>query len=157
MSFLDLNPTDPGKRCLPITGFNECERPEDNECSEHARCIDLEHLYKCECNAGFSDAAPKGAVPGSVCVLDYCSDVSFCPKNSTCVNGEEAAECECNHGFVDIRHSENRVNLGMNMEHFCLNIRDVDECALGLTNCSGVAICHNKPIGYECTCVCFDN
>lgn len=49
---LDLNPLDSGRRCLPVKGFNECERDEDNECSEHSRCIDLEHLYRCECNAG---------------------------------------------------------------------------------------------------------
>lgn len=41
------------------------------------------------------------------------------------------------------------------MEHFCLNIRDVDECALGLTNCSGVALCKDLPIGYSCSCVSF--
>ena len=85
-------------------------------------------------------------------MLDYCSDVSFCPKNSTCVNGEQAGECICEHSFVDIRHSENRANLGMNMENFCLNIRDVDECALGLTNCSGVALCEDRSIGYSCAC-----
>jgi len=40
----------------------------------------------------------------------------------------------------------------MSMDHLCLNIRDVDECALGLTNCSGVALCQNNPIGYSCSC-----
>lgn len=147
-----MNPSDAGHRCLPNNGYNECERPEDNECSENARCIDLDHLYKCECNQGFTDAAPKGAIPGSVCVLDYCSDVSYCPTNSTCVNLEQQAECECEHGFVDIRHSESRMSMGMSADTLCLNLRDVDECALGLTNCSGVAECTNLPVGYACKC-----
>ncbi|CAD5215432.1 unnamed protein product [Bursaphelenchus okinawaensis] len=150
--YRDLNPIDPGRRCLPNHGYNECERPEDNECSENARCIDLDHLYKCECNLGFTDAAPKGSIPGSVCVLDYCSDVSYCPTNSTCVNLEQQAECECNNGFVDIRRSESRMSMGMSADTLCLSLRDVDECALGLTNCSGVAECTNLLLGYSCKC-----
>lgn len=109
---------------MPIQGYNECERDEDNECSENARCIDQvekegtipnpihylkEFLYKCECNKGFSDGAPKGAIPGSVCVLDYCSDVTFCSGNSSCVNTEQQAECRCKPGFMDIRRSESRM------------------------------------------------
>ncbi|KAI6201465.1 hypothetical protein M3Y96_00844600 [Aphelenchoides besseyi] len=151
-TYRDLNPSDPGKRCLPNVGYNECERPEDNECSPNSRCIDLEHLYRCQCNPGYSDAAPKDSVPGSVCVLDYCSDVSFCPSNTTCVNMEQEAECHCNSGFIDIRHSENRVHLGMKEDTMCLNLIDVDECALGLTNCSGVAVCEDHRIGYSCAC-----
>ncbi|PIO70594.1 EGF-like domain protein [Teladorsagia circumcincta] len=115
--FRELDPSDPGKKCVPVYGFNECEKKEDNECSENARCIDLEHLYKCECLPSYSDAAPPGAVPGlvsssllyaldlsrSVCVLDYCSDVNFCPTNTTCKNMEQQAECRCDPGFTDIR------------------------------------------------------
>lgn len=37
----DLNPADPGRKCVPTQGYNECEREEDNECSENARCVDL--------------------------------------------------------------------------------------------------------------------
>uniref|UniRef100_A0A7E4VNX4 Transmembrane cell adhesion receptor mua-3 n=1 Tax=Panagrellus redivivus TaxID=6233 RepID=A0A7E4VNX4_PANRE len=150
--YRDLNPNDPGHRCLPNSGYNECERPEDNECSENARCIDLDHLYKCECLPGFTDVAPKGSIPGSVCVLDYCSDVNFCPANSTCVNMEQQAECQCNHGFTDIRKSERRLSIGMDEDTICLGIRDINECALGLHNCSGVADCIDLPLGYTCKC-----
>ena len=147
-----MNPTDPGKKCLPTHGFNECEKKEDNECSENARCIDLDHLYKCECLPSFSDASPPGAVPGnypllseniklgSVCTLDYCSDVNFCPTNTTCKNMEQQAECKCDPGFMDIRKSEKRAMVGLSDDVLCMHVRDVDECALGLTNCSGIII-----------------
>lgn len=69
--YRDLNPSDPGRRCLPTEGFNECERPEDNECSENARCIDLEHLYKCECLPSFTDASPPGKSPSSFLVFRH--------------------------------------------------------------------------------------
>uniref|UniRef100_F1KPJ6 Transmembrane cell adhesion receptor mua-3 n=1 Tax=Ascaris suum TaxID=6253 RepID=F1KPJ6_ASCSU len=150
--YRDLNPVDPGRRCLPSVGYNECERKEDNECSENARCIDQEHLYKCECLPSFTDASPPGAIPASVCVLDYCSDVNFCPVNTTCVNLEQQAECQCDKGYVDIRKSEKRTQLLPQIDALCLKLRDVDECALGLTNCSGVAECIDKAVGYECRC-----
>ncbi|KAI1731796.1 calcium-binding EGF domain-containing protein [Ditylenchus destructor] len=151
-SFRDLNPADPGRKCLPTKNYNECERKEDNQCSEFSRCIDLDYLYKCECLQGYSDAAPKGAVPGSVCVLDYCSDVNFCPANSTCRNLEQQAECQCNRGFVDIRPSPMRLHVGLHPDTACLNIQDVNECALKLTNCTDVAICTDLKIGYTCAC-----
>ncbi|GMS89863.1 hypothetical protein PENTCL1PPCAC_12038, partial [Pristionchus entomophagus] len=147
----DLDPTNPGRKCLATKGYNECERPEDNECSENARCIDLEHLYKCECLPSFTDASPAGSIPGSMCVLDYCSDIDFCPRNTTCKNLEQQAECSCDPGMADIRKSERRSLLGIG-DALCMNLRDVNECALGLTNCSGVAECTDKPLGYECKC-----
>uniref|UniRef100_A0A183C216 EGF-like domain-containing protein n=1 Tax=Globodera pallida TaxID=36090 RepID=A0A183C216_GLOPA len=148
----DLNPADPGRKCVPTQGYNECERDEDNECSENARCIDLEFLYKCECLRGYTDAAPKGTVPGSLCMLDYCSDVNYCPGNSTCVNTALQAECHCNNGYTDIRRSESRLSMGLSPDQYCLSIRDVDECALGLHNCSTYATCTNLPDGYTCQC-----
>ncbi|KAF7632829.1 hypothetical protein Mgra_00007760 [Meloidogyne graminicola] len=148
----DLNPSDPGRKCVPVQGYNECEKEEENECSAEARCIDLEFLYKCECKRGYTDVSPKGSIPGSVCVLDYCSDVNYCPLNTSCVNTEQQAECQCQPGFVDIRHSESRMSLGYASDQYCLSTRDVDECALGLHNCSSYAICTNLPEGYQCQC-----
>ncbi|PAV59374.1 hypothetical protein WR25_03507 [Diploscapter pachys] len=149
--YRDLDPSLPGRRCVPINGFNECET-KDNECSPNARCIDLDHLYKCECLPSYSDASPPGAVPGSVCTLDFCSDVDFCPTNTTCKNMDQQAECKCDSGFMDIRKSEKRTAMGLSDDTLCMHIRDVDECALGLTNCSGVAHCIDRPIGYTCSC-----
>ncbi|CAB3403060.1 unnamed protein product [Caenorhabditis bovis] len=150
--YRDMNPLQPGRKCLPVHGFNECERKEDNECSENARCIDLEHLYKCECLPSYYDASPAGSVPGSMCVLDYCSDVNFCPTNTTCKNMEQQAECKCDPGFMDIRKSEKRTMLGLGDDTLCMHVRDVDECALGLNNCSGVAHCIDRAVGYTCQC-----
>ncbi|KAJ1374162.1 hypothetical protein KIN20_036788 [Parelaphostrongylus tenuis] len=129
--YRDLDPARPGRQCLSYIGVNECEKPELNECSPNARCIDLDYLYKCECIPPYVNAAPEGAVPGSVCTIDYCSDVHFCPANSTCKNvGDQA-------GLGDT---------------ICLRPIDVDECALGLHNCSAAAICTDLKPGYECRC-----
>jgi hypothetical protein len=48
-----------------------------------------------------------------------------------------------------IRQSQ---SLGLSADHYCLAVRDVDECALGLHNCSSYAICTNLPDGYSCQC-----
>lgn len=80
---------------------------------------------------GFTDAALPGAVPGSVCHLDYCSDVNYCPQNSTCINLEQEAKCECKKPFVDIRASERRLSIGMAEDNYCLHPKDVDYCGLG--------------------------
>ncbi|CAG9540270.1 unnamed protein product [Cercopithifilaria johnstoni] len=148
----DLNPSKPGRECVSYIGFNECERKEWNECGEHARCIDQDHLYRCECIKPYVNAAPPGKLPGSVCRIDYCSDVNFCPANTTCQNEESGAECVCNEGYVDLRPSPYRDQLHYPENVYCLLLQDVDECALGLTNCSAVAVCTNLRIGYKCRC-----
>lgn len=152
--YVDKNPANPGHLCRPTHGYNECENPEDNDCSENARCIDLEYLYRCECLQGFRDASPKGKLPGSVCVADYCSDVNFCPANTTCINEEGGAKCVCLPGYVNV--SAVAVNVrekaGLTAETVCLKPGDVNECLLGLHNCSSVAICHDLPVRYTCEC-----
>lgn len=85
-------------------------------------------------------------------MLDYCSDVNFCPSNTTCINGELQAECQCDPGMVDIRKSNMKAHFGLEQSTLCLAQTDVNECALGLTNCSGVAICEDHRLGYKCSC-----
>ncbi|VDM92517.1 unnamed protein product, partial [Onchocerca ochengi] len=148
----DLNPANPGHECLSYTGVNECERKEWNECDEHARCIDQERLYRCECIKPYVNAAPPGKLPGSVCRLDYCADVNFCPANTTCQNLEGGPECVCKEGYMDIRSSPRLAELNIPKNVYCLRIQDVNECELGLTNCSAVAICTDLPFGYKCRC-----
>ncbi|VDN07984.1 unnamed protein product [Thelazia callipaeda] len=143
----DLNPSNPGRNCLNVTGVNECERNEWNECDEHARCIDEHYLYRCECVKPYIDAAPPDKLPGSVCRLDYCSDTHFCSANTTCVSQEEGATCVCKPGYTAVSTDEN-----IQSKIKCLLPEDVDECALGLHNCSAVAICTDLPNGYECRC-----
>ncbi|KAK0416294.1 hypothetical protein QR680_012402 [Steinernema hermaphroditum] len=149
--FRDLDVEHPGRKCLAIAELNECERPEDNECAPEARCIDLPYLYRCECEAPFVNAAEKDKLPGSVCRYDYCKDVNFCPANTTCNNEAEQAFCACRPGFVDIRKSPNRHLFGL-ADSFCLRATDIDECALGLHNCSAAAVCQNLRVGYTCAC-----
>ncbi|CAD6188433.1 unnamed protein product [Caenorhabditis auriculariae] len=150
--FRDLNPSHPGHECLSFRGVNECEKPELNECSPEARCIDLDYLYKCECVKPYVNAAPQGAIPGSVCTIDYCSDVNYCPLNSTCVNVDQEARCDCKPGFVDLRKSDRLSEAGLG-DAICLRSIDVNECALGTHNCSPAAQCIDKKIGYECKCL----
>ncbi|RCN51669.1 EGF-like domain protein [Ancylostoma caninum] len=149
--YRDLNPAHPGRQCLSYVGVNECEKPELNECSPDARCIDLDYLYKCECVAPYVNAASQGAVPGSVCTIDYCSDVHFCPLNSTCKNVGDQAKCDCNAGFVDLRKSDRLSEAGLG-DAICMRHSDVNECALGLHNCSAAAICTDTKLGYDCRC-----
>ena len=97
------------------------------------------------------NAATDGALPGSVCSIDYCQDVNYCPLNSTCHNIDEEAKCDCRPGYVDLRKSERLSEAGLG-DTICLLHADVDECALGLHNCSAAAVCINKRNGYECRC-----
>ena len=32
-------------------------------------------------------------------------------------------------------------------------VTDIDECNSGVQNCSGFALCHNTPGGYNCSCL----
>jgi hypothetical protein len=43
-------------------------------------------------------------------------------------------------------------SLGYSSDQYCLSLYDVDECAMGLHNCSSYAICTNLPEGYTCQC-----
>ncbi|KAI6194473.1 hypothetical protein M3Y96_01128600 [Aphelenchoides besseyi] len=89
---------------------------------------------------------------GGRCQVDYCLDVGFCPLNSTCVNLEKEAQCQCLPGFVDIRESNRRVAAGLPADVLCLRAADVNECALGLHNCSVIAQCIDHRFGYSCAC-----
>ncbi|KRZ75495.1 Transmembrane cell adhesion receptor mua-3, partial [Trichinella papuae] len=150
--YKDVDPSLPGRKCQRLEEFNECLDPSTNNCSPNAICIDLPKSYKCECKPGFIDISPPGSKPGTVCIVDYCADVPFCPINTTCVNLPElqGARCECQQGFVDIRNSPFIKNFIPNT--YCIAERDVDECVLGLTNCSSVAECVNLDVGYTCKC-----
>jgi hypothetical protein len=149
LTYKDLDPSNPGRQCQSTKGVNECLLP--NDCGENSRCVDDEILYHCECLPRYKDATPKNATRGSICVYDYCSDINFCPANTTCVNEQKKGVCQCLDGFIDIRNIKARVFIGLESK-WCLARRDVDECALGLTDCSGVATCTDKLDGYECAC-----
>lgn len=146
--YRDKNPSNPGHDCLGGI-INECESSELNDCDANARCIDQPHLYRCECNPGYENAAKPGELPGSVCRANFCLDANFfCPENTTCVNHQDNATCECLKGFVDLRKSPR----GYEPQAYCLGLADVDECALGITDCSGDAICTDLRDGYKCEC-----
>lgn len=52
---------------------------------------------------------------------------------------------------MDLRKSGHLSEAGLG-ESICRRQSDIDECALGLHNCSAAAICIDKKIGYECQC-----
>ncbi|KHJ44769.1 EGF-like domain protein [Trichuris suis] len=150
--YVDLNSALPGRQCVKGEDYNECAFDASNNCSVNAVCIDMQGRYSCECKPGFVDVSPPEGPRGRICILDYCADAPFCPVNTTCLNVPEieGARCECNPGFLDIRGSPFVDRFPP--DTYCLAIRDVDECALGLTNCSAVAICKNEDEGYSCSC-----
>lgn len=55
-------------------------------------------------------------------------------------------------GLVDIRKSDNLEALGLKGTG-CLRLEDVNECTLGLHNCSIAANCVDQKIGYKCECL----
>jgi Calcium-binding EGF domain/EGF-like domain len=78
--------------------------------------------------------------------------VNYCSANSTCVNLEDEAKCECKHGFINIANATRRLTFPALQNVECLSPKDVNYCALGLTNCSNVAVCASHVGGYNCTC-----
>lgn len=64
---------------------------------------------------------------------------------------DEEAKCDCNAGFVDLRKSDRLSEAGLG-DVMCLRSVDVNECLLGLHNCSPAAICTDKKLGYDCKC-----
>lgn len=62
------------------------------------------------------------------------------------------AECVCKPNYVDIRTVAEsiRVSIGLLPEQYCLLAVDIDECALGLDDCSSAADCINLRNGYTC-------
>uniref|UniRef100_A0A915D2K1 EGF-like domain protein n=1 Tax=Ditylenchus dipsaci TaxID=166011 RepID=A0A915D2K1_9BILA len=131
-AYRDLNPTDPGRKCVPTKNHNECESKEENQCSENARCIDLDYLYKCECNAGFTDASPKDSIP--VCVFGLLQRCQLLLIEQHLCQHRNTGRVPVQKRLCGYRGSEKRLSLGMNPDAYCLNMQDINECALGLTN-----------------------
>lgn len=94
---------------VTVTDYNECTKDEDNDCSDHALCINLEGGYTCSCNAGFSDNSVNtltfpGRQCGQKCTSDHCNYNGYCFENQ-----DGAPTCSCNQKFggVQCQYSEN--------------------------------------------------
>ena len=104
--------------------------------------------YRCACNAGYE---PDQPLNGTCIDIDECADCADpetcadpslgpCPAHSFCTNEIGSHVCSCDAPQYAPRG-------GPTLE--CL---DVDECEVGIDNCSPLAICTNNPGGFECEC-----
>ncbi|CAJ0580735.1 unnamed protein product, partial [Mesorhabditis spiculigera] len=153
VGFVDLLPSSPGHDCLSEHSPRWCDNATLNTCSPNAHCELAPYKYKCICNDGFKDASEPDQVPGTICLLDPCSDVNYCPANSKCKSYGDNAVCECIPPSVDVRKAGPEKLEENHLEHnYCLPLTSVNECALKLDNCSNLATCIDKPIGYTCQC-----
>ena len=123
-----------GNSCVDI---DECLL--DNDCDEHADCVNLDGSYSCTCMAGW-----EGDGTDCYCPVGYqgndslCQDIDECSTgencvNAICLNTEGSYECVCEAGFL------------INSQEECV---DINECELG--HCEGN--CTNTIGSVSCTC-----
>ncbi|CAF0891209.1 unnamed protein product [Brachionus calyciflorus] len=116
--------------CAPIDNCNP------NPCPLVATCSSTIGKFTCNCPSGFIYDDKLGT-----CVdIDECKTVK-CPMKSFCSNKEGSYSCDCDSGYEDL-----------NKNTTLPNCRDIDECALNLSNCIANEICTNMPGSFECNC-----
>lgn len=117
--------------------IDECQA-ENGGCGAHARCVNLEGGFLCECEGGY-ELDESGA-----CVdIDECArSPGPCHPDAVCTNrtpeeNPQGFECACKEGF----------------EGDGFSCCDVDECAAGDDVCPWEnAECVNRRGGYDCEC-----
>lgn len=117
--------------CEPFDGSSICTR----RCEDDSVCNGLSCLRGiCTPNDYCDDPDGDGIGVGPGCSGDACS---LCSPNADCVDtGEFSKGCVCKVGF----------------EGDGATCTDVDECALGLDDCPGDALCTNTDGGFTCAC-----
>uniref|UniRef100_A0A3B3WP40 Uncharacterized protein n=1 Tax=Poecilia mexicana TaxID=48701 RepID=A0A3B3WP40_9TELE len=123
--------------------INECN--EDAElCGKHAKCINTNGSYHCECSAGFRNE--RGSTKFTV-TEGQCTDINECADNNTtcgphgtCRNVIGRYTCVCNAGYVsaDARNDT-------------AHCRDIDECK-HKDICGEKGDCENLSGSYRCKC-----
>ncbi|XP_032419337.1 CD97 antigen isoform X2 [Xiphophorus hellerii] len=123
--------------------MNECNDPAF--CGNHAKCINTNGSYYCECSAGFHNV--KGN-PNFTVDKGQCSDINECLDNNTtcgphgtCNNVIGHYKCVCNAGYVSADAS--------NKTAHC---RDLDECKEVKDVCGEKGVCENLNGSYRCIC-----
>ncbi|XP_070536955.1 EGF-containing fibulin-like extracellular matrix protein 1 [Ptychodera flava] len=88
--------------------ISECKSTTTNDCSQFAKCIELDGSFNCSCADGYDDLSPDRARPGRVCEVassDICPS-TYCLNGGTC-HGDSIANQTCRreeHGSrTDIR------------------------------------------------------
>ncbi|PAA53474.1 hypothetical protein BOX15_Mlig002622g1, partial [Macrostomum lignano] len=113
-----------GRRsCVDI---DECEI--DGVCQSHSTCSNLIGGYKCDCDAGYQLNAEG-----------RCQDIRYCVSNSDCLRLAACIGnlCTCNRGYKG------------DGVRTCV---DIDECSMGIHDCSPNATCTNNPGSFTCAC-----
>ncbi|XP_054897620.1 adhesion G protein-coupled receptor E5 [Poeciliopsis prolifica] len=124
--------------------INECnEVPEF--CGNHAKCINTNGSYYCECSAGFHN---KKGIPSFTVQEGQCTDINECLDNNTtcgphgtCNNVIGHYKCVCNAGYESADASNNTAHC-----------RDIDECEEHEDICGEKGVCENLDGSYRCKC-----
>ena len=102
-----------------------------NPCSEHAKCINTQSSYICQCNQGYSG-------DGYTCHdINECNmnPGKICGNHSSCFNTEGSYDCQCEPGFTG--------------NSTCT---DINECTTNERNCSIHSHCVNTIGSSYCRC-----
>ena len=100
--------------------MDECRQ--ENECDVNAVCLNEVGSYSCECQNGFSG-------DGKTCKdLDECKQKDICANNAECTNKFGSYDCTCKSGYNGDGFSK---------------CSDVNECLVGIDECSSDATCTN--------------
>ena len=138
----------------------------NNTCSEESTCVDSDGSYECECNLGWTGS-------GITCMdFDECAlGLDDCSDDATCANEDGSFTCTCNLGFFSEVNAVDGTSCtacdamstdlaaGNEMNCACnagwsgpgITCVDVDECTLGLDDCSDDAACADEDGSVTCT------
>jgi hypothetical protein len=97
------------EKCTSTGKFTEEKQCEDIDwcekystaCGDGNTCIDLLHLYKCECKEGFEEGVNEEGLPRCV-NIDECKTMdgaTMCKPYGTCEDRVAGYVCKCDHGY----------------------------------------------------------
>ncbi|XP_021341889.1 cadherin EGF LAG seven-pass G-type receptor 2-like [Mizuhopecten yessoensis] len=115
-----------------ILRIDKCKRHTNKTCDEHARCVQHNDTYDCECETGYTG-------DGYQCTRNTYCDVNPCDSGGRCVDGIAAATCLCSDGY-----SGPQCEISNDSSNPCLK-----------SPCKQGGICSlndTLSVGYECEC-----
>ncbi|XP_076799980.1 uncharacterized protein LOC143445052 isoform X4 [Clavelina lepadiformis] len=141
-------------RCVCNKGFRQKEEncSDINEClldpcHNQASCNNIPGSYKCACYEGFEGDGYGECFDINECVLR----IDNCVENADCINTIGNHRCECQTGYQG------------NGTKLCDEVPkptsppteapEVDECLLGIANCTSNSECADTKDGYLCHCI----
>ncbi|KAL4712584.1 hypothetical protein ACJJTC_007600 [Scirpophaga incertulas] len=80
---------------LDVTDFNECLSSQFHDCSEHAKCYNLNGTYTCSCLEGYADLSVNKLYPGRICSTEPVG-CERCNYHGACYTRDDRRVlCEC--------------------------------------------------------------